>query len=267
MSGESFIQPDKSCGEHLFTHEQLGLSSKRFIAGTDQLATSWIHGYSEIIFCECGPAEGFPSFHSSILICQHKKKSAEKSTIFQVMDLLEIKFSDATRRWAELVAAHSAGYIPAMMAIGATAEEIQRVCALDRSARGVSAQQEYLAEIAIESRKVSERLVVIPLPHNKWSTVTDRLFGKLDQLLILSSEQKEAYFYGELAKCDALFEQFQGEKSELAYGYAENYGCWTAKIQISQFDDVRRLVYRQIQADKKIEKTLGTSSLTFLFLY
>lgn len=252
LAGERFVQPDKSHGEHkLFAPEQLGLMTYSSIIPGFSEPFIRITGDPDIIFVECGPANGRWDFRESdkySIINFDGSRSGSKASTFQVLDLLETTFSDATRRWAELVDAHGVGYIPAMHAIGASDEEIQRVCALERASQGITAMQEYEAETFINLRKVSERLVVIRLPHNKWSTVTDRLSGKYDQLLILSAEQQEAIFYGDAAICNALCGRFQGTQDQLACGDAGRNAFWTTKISPSHFDGIRDLIYLEIQS-------------------
>lgn len=132
-------------------------------------------------------------------------RSDPKSSLEQVADLIGYRLN----RWEELVAANDRGFIPMMEVIGATADEIQRVRALDRRAQGIQSVQEFQAEEAIASAEVVGRNYFVRMAHSKCATVTDRLYGRYDNLLILAGDG-ESDFYGQAAICTALKEKFGG---------------------------------------------------------
>ena len=119
--------------------------------------------------------------------------------------------------WLYTVAANDIGYIPALQEyLDMTIEDkrriqsyIDRVRLLDRSAQGITPEQEEAAEAAIANREEYNHLTVVRIPHSKCATVTDRLFGQYENLLILS-EDGEVNFYGDGAVCIGLQEKFGG---------------------------------------------------------
>ncbi len=159
--------------------------------------------------------------YDGVIVDHHGARASEKSSILQVLDLI----SQEPNRWQELIGANDAGYIPAMVAIGATEEEIANVRLADRTAQGITPEQEREAERAIAAREGSGRLTVIRMAHSKCATVTDRLFGKYDQLLILSSDG-EVNFFGDGALCAELKEKFQGWNGGSGLGKKGGSAYW-----------------------------------------
>lgn len=145
----------------------------------------------------------------SIEVDHHGDRSSEPASLLQVLDLLGLEPS----RLQQLIAANDAGFIPAMLALGATQEEVAEVRLLDRKAQGITAGQEAEAERAISVAKTINGVTVVRMAHSKCATVTDRLFdpNKPQCLLILSGDG-ESNFYGERALCEAL----KGEKTGTA---------------------------------------------------
>ncbi len=158
--------------------------------------------------------------YDGMIVDHHGSSASEQPSILQVLNLVGL----TPTRWQELIGANDAGYIPAMVAIGATEEEIKDVRFEDRAAQGITWEQENEAERAIGDCEVSGRLTTVHMSHSKCATVTDRLFGKYDQLLILSADG-EVNFFGDGALCAELKEKFQGwnggsglgKKGESAY--------------------------------------------------
>jgi hypothetical protein len=96
------------------------------------------------------------------------------------------------------VAANDKGYIPAMLRIGATAEEIADIRHRDREAQGVTAEDEKLGELSVREKLTIEHEITIVkslTPH--FSTLTDRLFP--NKMLLIYSDEKLTY-YGQHAK-------------------------------------------------------------------
>lgn len=136
----------------------------------------------------------------------HGDHASEPAAILQVLSLLGLE----PTRWQSLVAANDCGYIPAMMAMGATVEEVAAVRLLDRSAQGISPEMEQEAERAIGCREVVNGVTIIRMAHSKCATVTDRLFSLTEKqnLLILSGDG-ESNYYGDGELCSLL----RGEKT------------------------------------------------------
>ncbi|PIQ91336.1 MAG: hypothetical protein COV70_04165 [Parcubacteria group bacterium CG11_big_fil_rev_8_21_14_0_20_39_22] len=237
MAGRRFVQPKKKWGDHSYTPGDLGLQPK-------DTSMSWIgtgrRKYKTLLdpatgsefegafFVECrpsgwegfeyqSPSSGIASYNTEWSIDHHGEEAHRPPSVLQVLSILEedgFNISNSTRRWVELVAANDSGYIPAMLRIGATPEEVSRVRAADRAAQGITVSQEAEAERAIASaEKLDSGLLVVRLAHSKCATITDRLFGTWpdgrENLLVLSGDGESNYF-GDGAICASLKEKFQG---------------------------------------------------------
>lgn len=156
-----------------------------------------------------------------ILVDHHDKRAGEPASILQVLNLLGLE----PNRWQQLIAANDSGYIPAMIKIKASEEEIAAVRLADRSAQGITPEQEAAAEISIANREEEGGLTVVRLPHSKCATVTDRLFGQYDHLLILS-EDGEVNFFGDGALCRTLKERFEGWNGGSGLGQVGGSAYW-----------------------------------------
>ena len=140
------------------------------------------------------------NYHS---IDHHNSKEDNASSLEQVADILGIKL---TRRQM-LVAANDKGYIPAMMEMGATKEEIADIRLQDRKAQGISDADEHLAEESIEKflATYGELYVVKSLtPH--FAPICDRLYP-YHELLVYTDE--EWVYYGK--RKPYLVEKLQNE--------------------------------------------------------
>ncbi len=144
-------------------------------------------------------------------INHHDKKSNRPASLLQVMDRLHLKPS----LFDELIAANDSNSIPAMekvieryrFQIESTANKtvfeelknqwIRIIRKIDRHEQGITPEQEKQAEEAIKNRQdvYNGWLSIVHLPHSKCATVTDRLYGTYQNLLILS-ENGESNFYG-----------------------------------------------------------------------
>lgn len=109
----------------------------------------------------------------------------------QVLDILHLP-SD---RYLRLVAANDKAYIPGMLQLNATAEEIENIRRADRKAQGVTIEDELLAEKAVAENceKVGDLLIVRALSA-RFSPVCDRLFPYRSLLVYTENEW---IYYGE----------------------------------------------------------------------
>jgi hypothetical protein len=134
------------------------------------------------------------------------------TSLHQVFDLLQLPRSRWTR-WLELVAANDRGHIREMRRIGATEEEIARVRAADRSAQGITEDDELAGEQSLrDARLIADgRLLVVRLPHEHTTVVADRLEMDRDppeNLLVISPN--EVNFYGPGAVVEMLTSRYHG---------------------------------------------------------
>jgi len=154
---------------------------------------------------------------SRVIFVDHHGEHAgedQPTSLHQVFDLLGLPYERWTR-WFELVAANDRGYIPALVAMGATREEIVKVRAADRAAQRITPEEEAAGEHAIALAKTiaNGRLTVVHLSHSHTATVTDRLQPELggpgyENLLVYCPDQVNFFGAGELVL--ELDERFPG---------------------------------------------------------
>ena len=154
---------------------------------------------------------------SRYLVVDHHGERAgdnQRTSLQQVFEMLRLPLERWTR-WFELVAANDRGYIPALVAMGATREEIVEVRAADPAAQGITPEEEAAGEHAITHAKTiaNGRLTVVHLCHSHTATVTDRLQPELGgkgykNLLVYCPEQINFFGTGTLVL--SLHEKFPG---------------------------------------------------------
>lgn len=129
------------------------------------------------------------------------------------MVLERLGVTEPTRE-QRLIAANDKGYIEGLIAAGATAEEVERIRHADRTAQGITAEQEEQAAAAIAALITSvPGLTIVRLPHARTATVTDRLnihagSPGYSNLLILSPT--EVAFFGDGKVISLLYEEHGG---------------------------------------------------------
>jgi hypothetical protein len=153
----------------------------------------------------------------AVVVADHhgeRAGSEQPTSLHQVFALLGLP-AERWTRWFDLVAANDRGHIAEMVTIGATPEEIERVRAADRTAQGITPEEDGAGERAAREAETvaAGRLTVVRLPHGRTATVTDRLDPALggqgfQNLLVLSPAEVNFYGGGELVM--ALDAQFPG---------------------------------------------------------
>lgn len=128
------------------------------------------------------------NFH---FIDHHGFNQDKPSSLEQVCRILDIPMT----RHMELVAANDRGYIPAMLEIGATPEEIADIRLKDRAAQGITPAEEKAQLEALKNglSKVGD-LAVVNTPCSRFAPITDALYP---QKRILCVAPNEYCFYGE----------------------------------------------------------------------
>lgn len=152
----------------------------------------------------------------AVVVDHHGTRAGEDrlTALEQVFGLLALPKSEWTR-WHELVAANDRGYIPGLLAIGASSLEVENVRAADRSAQGTTADQEAEAAMAAKTveRRLGGRLLVGRMSHSKMAALEDRLHAVLggpgvDNLLVVGGG--EVNFSGEGKIVGELNRRFPG---------------------------------------------------------
>lgn len=165
-------------------------------------------------------------------IDHHNELTCLPSALEQVMSLLHLPMD----RYQQLVAANDKAYIPGMLELDATKEEIAVIRRADRKAQGVTAEDELSAEKAIaqNSEKVGDLLIVHAFS-SRFSPICDRLFPYRCLLVYTDSEWM---YYGKGAT--RIRDYFEDEflSGKLFCGGGENgyvgiqYGAYSSdKIQ------------------------------------
>lgn len=136
--------------------------------------------------------EDIPHPDNYVRIDHHNDFANKPSSLEQVATLLGLEMD----RHMQLVAANDARYIPGMIKLGASREEIDDIRRADRAAQGVSeGDDERLAEESLKSCKGdASNLYVVKSLTSKFSTICDRIYP-YRRLLIYNDEVAE--FYGE----------------------------------------------------------------------
>lgn len=113
------------------------------------------------------------------------------SALEQVLKILHLSLD----RHLKLVAANDKAYIPGMLQLGATTQELEGIRRADRKAQGVTVEDELLAEKAIAENceKIGDLLIVRALS-SRFSPICDRLFP-YKSLLVYTDD--EWIYYGE----------------------------------------------------------------------
>jgi hypothetical protein len=151
-----------------------------------------------------------------VIIDHHGQRagSTQPTSLHQVFEILNLPATQWTR-WHELVAANDRGYVPAMLDLGATKEEVSAIRAADRKAQGVTPEEEEAAERALSRLRIlaDGALAVATLPHAHTAPLCDRLEPALggigfENLLIDSPDQLN--FFGKGNLIYALNEGFPG---------------------------------------------------------
>ncbi|MCD8263189.1 MAG: hypothetical protein LUD02_02735 [Tannerellaceae bacterium] len=126
-----------------------------------------------------------PMYNNYTLVDHHNEYAGRPAALTQVAALLKISLS----RYEQLVAANDSCYIPGMLALHATADEIARIRRADRAAQGVTEEDELQALEAI-SRKVvyPGGLQVVYSGSGRFSPVCNRLYPYESLLVYTDSE-------------------------------------------------------------------------------
>ena len=174
-------------------------------------------------------------------IDHHNELSDLSSSLEQVAQLLGISLS----REQLLIAENDRHYIPGMKAIGATDAEIADVRKRDRAAQGVTNEDEKLAEksIAENMSTLALRKLVVHSLTDRFSTITDRLFGQYDSLLIYKDMELTYYGEGKEALEVTFADLLRGDKMYAGGGFI---GVGKGKLKKEAFENVLKTIKQNI---------------------
>ena len=178
-------------------------------------------------------------------IDHHNEWAHLPASIEQVAKLL----GSALTREQQLVAANDQGYIPAMEAMGATADEIADIRRQDRAAQGVTEQDEALAEQSIaENLMVKNGITVVRSLTSKFSPITDRLYGKTNNRLLVYTNDALTYYGVGKTKLEQQFQHLIKENKAYAGGgehgfFGIAYQALPAPMLSELVDNIPNLVH------------------------
>lgn len=170
-------------------------------------------------------------------IDHHNELSASPCALEQVMDILHLPMN----RYENLVAANDKAYIPGMLALNASNEEIASIRRADRKAQGVTEEEERMAEKAIACHlEMKDDLILVYALCSRFSPICDRLFPYRKLLIYTDTEWM---YYGE--GCNRVRELFTVEMSSgnLFYGGGER-GYVGVKQNVYNKDEILEMINR-----------------------
>jgi len=124
-----------------------------------------------------------------VTIDHHNELAHRPAAIIQIAETLGV----ALNRQQQLVAANDSGYIPAMLAMGATEIEIEDIRKADRQAQGVSQADEQQAKIDVQNGYWQKDVFVIETKLNHFSPITDRIWKHTKKIVF---NKTEVNYYG-----------------------------------------------------------------------
>ena len=139
-----------------------------------------------------------PLPRNCIVIDHHSEKAGrgKPTSIEQVAEILGIELN----RRQKLIAANDRAHIKGLIEAGATQEEIAEIRTFDRRCQGVTDEEERQAEEICKDFKSYDRLDILEIPFKHTSTITDRLFGKYQNLLLITPEMINFFGDGRIAQ-------------------------------------------------------------------
>lgn len=170
-------------------------------------------------------------------IDHHNELSASPCALEQVMKILQ----QPMNRYEQLVAANDKSYIPGMLELNASEEEITSIRRADRKAQGVTDEEERLAEKAIESNlEIKDDLIIVQALCSRFSPICDRLFPYHKLLIYTDSEWM---YYGD--GCCSVRDLFADEllSGNLFYGGGEQ-GYVGVKQNVYKKDNIIEMINR-----------------------
>lgn len=136
-------------------------------------------------------------------IDHHNQFCDRSASLQQVAAILGIPLT----REQLLVAANDAGYISEMLAVGATKRKVEEIRRRDRTAQGITENDEILAQKALdENQIVIEDLIIVRAFSSRFSPICDRLWP-YEKLLVYTGET--LCYYGKVKA--GLVNAFQQE--------------------------------------------------------
>ena len=197
--------------------------------------------YSDIFGIEL--VEDIPVPNNYHRIDHHGDWDHKPCALEQVADIIGVTLN----RYQQLVAANDKGYIPAMRALGATADEMADIRREDRIAQGVTEQDYLLAKQSVEQNLSKyDKLLVVNSMTSRFSPICDTLFP-YERLLIYTDSQW--MFYGEGKKeLVSHFAEEINEKKMFHGGGSNGYiGCVDSAYSQMEIEQIVKQIINQYE--------------------
>ena len=197
---------------------------------------------------------------NAIDIDHHNFNSDKPSSIEQVSELLGVKLN----HWQELVAANDRGYIPGMEQMCATEEKIKQIREADKQAQGVTAEDEKKAQESVKNHLVViDGIAIIKALTNKFSPITDLMYGKANQLIVYNDSSLS--YYGPVP--DSLISHYQSQvdTNKAYYGGSTNSGFFGLAKGYRTLNEMNEEKEKIIKIVKKMPSEKIFSYHIFLF--
>lgn len=160
-------------------------------------------------------------------IDHHNDDNNHPASILQVAKIIGV----TPDKHLQLVAANDAGYIPAMLALNASNQEITDIRKQDRAAQRVTEEDEHLAELSVSKYlTVLDGLFIVHAQTSQFSAICDRLYP-YQRLLVYND--KEWTYYGE-GKSDLVAMLADDISNKVYHGGGDNGYIGAAKGAFTQ---------------------------------
>lgn len=141
-----------------------------------------------------------------VVIDHHNQYVDRPASLLQVLNLLGI---EPTRK-QKLLAANDSGYIPAMLALGASRKEVEEIRSLDWQAQGLTQKMITEALSAYAQAEIINGVIVVKMPQFTIAPVTDAAFwDQPSQNLLLVVADGRTVYFGDGEKCSQVHEAFK----------------------------------------------------------
>jgi hypothetical protein len=176
---------------------------------------------------------------ASIDIDHHNERSDEPASIEQVAALLGIALSP----YQKLVAANDKAYIPGLMEVGASTEEISAIIKADKAAQGVSEEDERNAAISLsEHLSLQNGHHVVYALCDKFLPIVDHLFGQYQSLIVYNDSTLVYYGKGAGKLSTRLALAGRANVAAMAYSRDGENGFWGIPHELLSPTEIRSLL-------------------------
>jgi hypothetical protein len=192
---------------------------------------------------ELQPSSDVTAYANYLSIDHHNEYTDKPSALIQVAGILNHPLT----RYEQLVAANDSSYIPGMIKLGATDEEVKEIRRKDRTAQGITEEDEQLARQTLkDNREQAGDLTVVQSKTPRFPAITDRLYP-YKKLLIYTG--KEWVYYGE--GVDRIIRLFQNKAIFYGGGPSGFAGVPSGRYNQKEIEEMRDQIIKTSSNPKK----------------